>query len=124
EHTNLIIESIHLTPSSVVADVGAGTGYYTFRIASRVPQGKVFAIEIQDELIEILNKKKRDSAVENVQVIKADSLHTNLPRKEIDVAILVDVYHELSYPREVIQSVRESLKADGRLILVEYRGED
>jgi ubiquinone/menaquinone biosynthesis C-methylase UbiE len=124
ENSALIVESIGLTPSMVVADVGAGTGYYTFRLASRVPTGKVFAVEIQNDLIKVLNRKIKDSAIHNVQVIKGDTDNTHLPANAIDVAILVDVYHELSYPREVMHSISRSLKADGKLILVEYRGED
>ena len=124
ENTSRIVESIKLSPTTIVADVGAGTGYYTFRIAPKVPQGKVFAVELQDELIDILNKKIRDSAIRNVEVIKADTFNTHLPVNKIDVAIMVDVYHELFYPREVLKSINAALKPDGKLILVEYRGED
>ena len=124
ENTELIIASMHLNRASVVADIGAGTGFYTFRIASLVPEGKVFAVEIQDELIRFLNQKKKETSAQNVEVIKGDTLRVNLPDSSVDLAILVDVYHELSWPREVIRSIRNSLKQEGRILLVEYRGED
>ena len=124
ENTELAIENMQLSPNSVVADIGAGSGYYTFRIASRVPQGKVYAVEIQEELISMLNEKITASKIPNVEVVRGDTLGVNLPDSSIDVAIMVDVYHELSWPREIIQSVGKSLRANGKLILMEYRGED
>lgn len=124
ENTDKIVASLNLQPQSVVADVGAGTGYYTFRIAPLVPEGRVYAVEIQDELIETLVKRKSDSGAHNVEVIRGDTQRVNLPANTLDMALLVDVYHELSWPREIIQSIRESLKPDGKIILVEYRGED
>jgi precorrin-6B methylase 2 len=124
ENTELIVESMNLNPDMVVADIGAGTGYYTYRIAKRVPHGKVYAVEIQDEMIEMLNKKKNEIAAKNVEVVRGDTMNVNLQRKTVDLAILVDVYHELSWPREIIQSIGRSLKPGGRILLIEYRGED
>lgn len=124
ENTDLIVKSMKLKPGMVVADIGAGTGYYTFRIAKLVPQGKVYAVEIQDELIDLLNKKKNETGANHVEVILGDTLNVNLPENTVDLAILVDVYHELSWPREIIHSIGKSLKPGGKLLLVEYRGED
>lgn len=124
ENTDRAIGSMQLKKNSVVADVGAGTGYYTFRIASRVPNGKVYAVEIQDRFIKMLNDKKAENSINNVEVIKGDTLSVNLPDNAIDIVIMVDVYHELSWPREVIQSIRKSLRPDGKLMLMEYRAED
>lgn len=124
ENTDKAIAHMNLAPASVVADIGAGTGYYTFRISSHIPQGKVYAVELQEELINYLNKKKIRTSSLNVEVIRGDTLKVNLPDSSIDVAILVDVYHELAWPREIIQSIRKSLKPDGRILLIEYRGED
>ena len=124
ENTDLIIKSMKLKPDMVVADIGAGTGYYTFRIAKLVPQGKVFAVEIQDELIEMLNKKKNENGVKHLEVVHGDTVSVNLPENTVDLAILVDVYHELSWPREIIYSIGKSLKPGGKILLVEYRGED
>jgi precorrin-6B methylase 2 len=124
ENTEVAISNMMLKPASVVADIGAGTGYYTFRIAPRIPQGKIYAVEIQDELIKMLNDKKKETGARNVEVIRGDTLGVNLPDSTIDLAFMVDVYHELSWPREIIQSISKSLKRDGRILLIEYRGED
>jgi precorrin-6B methylase 2 len=124
ENTDLIVKSMELKPNMVVADIGAGTGYYTFRVAKMVPEGKVYAVEIQDELIDMLNKKKVETNANHVEVVRGDTLSVNLPVNTVDLAFLVDVYHELSWPREIIQSISKSLKSDGKILLVEYRGED
>ena len=124
ENTDLIVKSMKLKPGMVVADIGAGTGYYTFRIAKQVPNGKVYAVEIQDELIDMLNKKKNEIGANHIEVVRGDTMSVNLPENTVDLAILVDVYHELSWPREIIQSIGKSLKPGGKILLVEYRGED
>ncbi len=124
ENTKLAIEKIALSPSDVVADIGAGTGYYTFKISQKVTHGKVYAIEIQDEMIAYLTKKKQVSGIANVEVIKGTNQSLNLPGNSIDLAIMVDVYHELEYPHEILQAIKKSLKNTGKLLLLEYRAED
>lgn len=124
ENSELAIDNFQLQSNSVVADIGAGTGYYTFKIASRIPKGKVYAVEIQPEYIKILNEKITRNAVGNVEVIQGDTASPNLPDTAIDLAVMVDVYHELMYPREVLASIKKSLKKNGKLVLMEYRGED
>ena len=121
ESTDSIVQAMALKPNMVIADIGAGTGYYTFRVAKLVPQAKVYAVEIQEELIEILEKKKKET---NVEVVRGDTLGVNLAANTIDLAFLVDVYHELSWPHQIIQSIKKSLKSDGKILLIEYRGED
>ena len=124
ENTTLAIDKMNLLNSEVVADIGAGSGYYTFKIAAKVPQGKVYAVDIQDEMIRLLNERKQKEKAANVIVVKGNDSTTNLPRNSIDLAIMVDVYHELEYPHEILQSLRQSLKDNGKLLLIEYRGED
>src|SRR3954453_22552652 len=124
ENTALAIDKMNLSDSEVVADIGAGSGYYTFRIAAKVPQGKVYAVEIQDEMIRLLNERSHKEKVANVIVVKGSDTSANLPPSSIDLAIMVDVYHELDYPQEMLQSLRQALKDSGKLLLVEYRGED
>ncbi len=124
ENTALAISKLPINPTSVVADIGAGTGYYTFRIAKKVPQGKVFAVEVQDEFIQYLNQKKKELGQQNVQVIKGTETSPNLPDASVDLAIMVDVYHELLFPHEVLQALHKALKPNGKLLLLEYRAED
>jgi len=124
ENSNLSIEKMNLLPTSVVADIGAGTGYYTFKIAKKVPQGKVYAVEIQDELIRYLNNQKGELGATNVEVIKGDGKSPHLPDNSIDLAIMIDVYHELEYPKEMMHYISKALKSNGKILLLEYRAED
>ena len=121
ENTALAISKLPIRASSVVADIGAGTGYYTFRIASKVPQGKVYAVDVQDESVQFLQKKARQLGLNNVEVVKGSAQSPNLPDASVDLAIMVDVYHELEYPHEMLQALRKALKADGKILLLEYR---
>ena len=124
ENTTLAINKLPITKNSVVADIGAGSGYYTFRIAKKVPEGKVYAVEIQDEFVNILAQTKRTKAVKNVEIIKGNEQNPNLPANSIDLAIMVDVYHELAYPQEMLIALAKALKPDGKILLLEYRAED
>jgi len=124
ENTKLAIEKIILPANGSVADIGAGTGYYSFRLSAKVPQGKVYAVEIQDELIELLQNKKASLKDSNIEVVKSTNKSINLPDNSIDLAIMVDVYHELEFPAEVLQSISKALKTRGKILLIEYRGED
>ena len=124
ENTNLAISRLPINKSSVVADIGAGSGYYTFRIAPKVPDGKVYAVEIQDDAVKYLKDKAGKLKNNNVIVVKGGEKSPNLPVNTIDLAIMVDVYHELYYPHEMLQAIRRSLKQKGKLLLLEYKAED
>lgn len=124
ENTALAIQNLPVRKNGTVADIGAGSGYYTFRLAKAVPEGKVYAVEIQDAAIRYLQNLKRDEKYDNVEVIKGSEKSPNLPHNVLDLAIMVDVYHELLFPYEVLQEIRSSLKPDGKLLLIEYRAED
>ncbi|CAN5433547.1 class I SAM-dependent methyltransferase [soil metagenome] len=124
ENTSLAIEKIQLPANGVAADIGAGTGYYSFRLAAKVPQGKVYAVEIQDEMIALLKNKKQQIKDSVVDIVKSTALSPNLPPNSTDLAIMTDVYHELEYPAEMLQAIYTALKPDGKLLLIEYRGED
>ncbi|MEX2513181.1 MAG: class I SAM-dependent methyltransferase [Cyclobacteriaceae bacterium] len=124
ENTALAIENLPVTRESVVADIGAGSGYYTFRIAPKVPNGKVYAVEIQDEAIQYIRNKSKEIGQKNVEAIKGNEKSPNLPQNSIDLVIMVDVYHEISYPKEMLTEIKKSLKQNGKLLLIEYRGED
>ncbi|CAN5269725.1 class I SAM-dependent methyltransferase [soil metagenome] len=124
ENTALAIENMNLSPDAVVADIGAGTGYYSFSIAAKIPNGKVYAVDIQDEMITYLEENNASGDIKNVEVVKGSERSPNLPDNSIDLAIMVDVYHELEYPHEMLQAIKKSLKPDGKILLLEYREED
>ena len=124
ENTRLAIDKMPLPPHAVVADIGAGTGYYSFRIAAKIPGGRQYAVAIQDEMIQLLRNQKAALKDSVVTIIKGSALSVNLPANSIDLAIMVDVYHELAFPREMLQSIRQALKPTGKILLIEYRGED
>ena len=124
ESISLALENLPISSNSVVADIGAGSGYYTFRIAPKVPEGKVYAVEIQDEAIQYLQNRTKELGFSNVVPILGAEQTPNLPANSIDLVIMVDVYHELEYPQEMLTAIKESLKPDGKILLIEYRGED
>ena len=124
ENTDLAIEQMNIQPDMVVADIGAGTGYYAFKIATQNPQGKVYAVDIQPEMLTIMQTKIEKNRVANVSLVLGDPQDPHLPDDSIDLAIMVDVYHELAYPREMMLAITKSLKKGGRFVLLEYRMED
>jgi ubiquinone/menaquinone biosynthesis C-methylase UbiE len=124
ERPDQVVEQMKLKPADVVADIGAGTGYFSFRISRVVKQGKVFAVDVQPEMLAVIEKRKKESKTDNVIAVKSEEADAKLPDNSVDVALLVDVYHEFSFPREMMLSVVKSLKPGGRVVQIEYRGED
>lgn len=124
ENTDLAVQNLPLQPNSVVADIGAGTGYYSFKIARRIPNGKLYAVEIQDEMISQLDVRKKEAGDSNVTIVKGSERSPNLAANSTDLALMVDVYHELAYPQEMLQALHKALRPSGKLVLLEYRGED
>lgn len=125
ENPTKAIQLIGIKPGMVVADIGAGVGYYSFRIAELVgPQGKVYANDIQPEMLMLLKKRLRQRKLDNVEVVLGTEKDPKLPPNSCDLILMVDVYHEFSQPIAMMAKIRESLKPDGRLILLEYRKED
>lgn len=124
ENSNLAISKLPVTESSVVADIGAGTGYYTFKIYQKVPKGRVYAVEVQNDAVTYLKNKAGQLNASNVTAIKGTEKSPELPENSIDLVLMVDVYHELSYPHEMLQNIRKSLKPKGKLLLMEYKAED
>jgi ubiquinone/menaquinone biosynthesis C-methylase UbiE len=123
ERTDILVKSLNLTAGMQIADIGAGTGFLLREIAKLVgEQGQVFAVDIQPEMLGKLKNLQKN--YRNITPILASELKTNLAPNSTDLAIMVDVYHELAYPFEVIQDTMQALKKNGRLALVEYRGED
>jgi precorrin-6B methylase 2 len=125
EQPDRLIQALQLKPGQVVADIGAGSGYFTWRMAQRVlPGGKVYANDIQPEMLALLEKSMAARNITNVLPVLGSDKSPNLPEESIDLAIMVDVYHEMDQPYEMIQAIVKSLKPNGRLVFVEYRGEE
>jgi len=124
EGTNILLRELQLKPTDVVADIGAGTGYFSFRISPLVPQGKVLAVDIQPEMISALRENKVRSKARNVEPVLGTTKDPNLPEGTVDVVLIVDAYHEFDHPREMMQAIRTSLSPTGRVVLAEYRAED
>ncbi len=119
-----LVEALALSASDVVADIGAGTGYFTFRLASEVPGGLVYAVDIQQRMIDTLRARIARRDAENVQPVHSSIMDPELPDGSIDLALMVDAYHEFSHPREMMQALYEDMEPGGRVVLVEYRAED
>lgn len=123
EQPQRLIDDLDLRSSDVVADIGAGTGYFSFRIAPLVPQGRVLAVDLQPEMLEIVEFLKQDQGVTNVETVQASLTDPHLPAG-IDLVLMVDAYHEFEYPREVMTAIASALDPGGRVVLAEYRGEN
>ncbi|MEA5526552.1 class I SAM-dependent methyltransferase [Nodularia spumigena] len=124
EQPSKIVSALNLQPDNVVADIGAGTGYLSFRIAPLLTDGKVLAVDIQPEMLEIIDFFKQEKNITNVEPILATLTNPNLPDASVDLALMVDAYHELEYPQEVMTGIVKALKPGGKVVLVEYRGEN
>jgi ubiquinone/menaquinone biosynthesis C-methylase UbiE len=119
------LDALAFKPGMIVADVGAGTGYMSLRMARRVgPTGKVYANDLQPEMLRRLRANAEKAGITNIETVQGEEADPKLPRGQMDLVLLVDVYHEFSKPREMIDKIRDSLKPDGRLVLLEYRKED
>ena len=124
ENPQNAIEHLDLKSTDVVGDIGAGTGYFTFRISPLVPQGKVIAVDIQSEMLELINFVKNEENITNIETVLGDVDNPKLSPSTVDIALLVDAYHEFEYPREMMLGIVAALKPGGRVILLEYRGEN
>ncbi len=124
EMPDQVVANMNLAPSDVVADIGAGSGYFSFRIAEKVPEGEVLAVDIQPEMLDLIEQRKTAGVGENIRTILGAIDDPRLPENSVDAAIMVDAYHEFSHPFEMIDGIYRSLKTGGRIFLLEYRGED
>lgn len=124
EETSTLLKNMQLKSTDAVADIGAGSGYHVFKIAPKVSDGGVFAVDIQPEMIEAMKEKNKKAKEDNIQFIKGIEISANLPENSVDKILMVDVYHEFEYPVEMLASMKKALKADGKIYLIEYRVED
>ena len=124
ERTDLVVQHLPLEPDSVVADIGAGSGFFARRIAQRLPAGQVIAVDIQPEMLAILREIAVAEGIDNIETVLATEQSLKLAPGSIDIALFVDVYHELARPLEVMRELRTALKPGGKVVLIEYRAED
>src|SRR5689334_4901198 len=125
EQPDAALDAIGVAKGSTVADVGAGAGALTWRLAERVgPTGKVYANDIQPKMLELLRRNMEQRKIRNVETVLGEVDDPKLPPGAIDLILLADVYHEFSEPQKMLRHMRLSLKPDGRLVLLEYRAED
>jgi len=119
------LQLIGIHAGMIVADVGAGTGYMTTRLATLVgPTGRVYTNDLQPNMLRITQDKARAAGLSNVEIVQGTETDARLPADAIDLALLVDVCHEMWHPQEMLRSIRRSLKPSGELVLIEYRKED
>jgi predicted methyltransferase len=125
EHPDQALDEIGIAKGSSVADIGAGSGAITWRLAERVgPAGKVYANDIQPQMLVLLRQNMAQRKLANVEAVLGAVDDPKLPPASVDLELLIDVYHEFSHPQEMLRHLRDSLKPGGRLVLLEYRGED
>jgi predicted methyltransferase len=125
EQPQRVIDALDIREGQTVADLGAGSGYFSFRMAPKVGNaGKVLAVDIQEEMLNVVRQRARREGIKNVLAIRSSESDAKLPPDSVDLLLMVDVYHELEYPYEVMRSVVKALKPGGRVALVEYRKED
>lgn len=124
ENTTTLLKNMDIQPSDVIADIGAGSGYHVFKMAKKAFEGQIYAVDIQDEMLKAIQKKKESLGTQNIKTIKGSEQTVNLADNSVDKVLMVDVYHEFNFPIEMIASIHRALRKGGKLYLIEYRGED
>ena len=124
EDVSTLIKNMKVRSVDHIADIGAGSGYHAFKLASLVKNGLIYAVDIQSEMLNEIELKKKSNKISNIKTILGSEKGIDLPKHSLDKVLLVDVYHEFSYPIEMIKSIKDALKPKGLLFLIEYRGED
>ena len=124
ENTSLLLKNLAVKPGMVIADIGAGSGYHSALLSKMVGTGKVFAVDVEPEMIIYLNERIKQEKLSRIIPVLSAEQEVSLPGNTVDIMLLVDVYHEFSYPYEMALSMRAALKPGGKLVLVEFRSED
>ena len=125
EDCRMMLDALGVRPGATVCDMGAGNGFYTLELARMVgPEGLVYAVDIQPEMLRMLSRRAAQEGLENIRLVLGSPIDPRLPVGEIDLVLCVDVYHEFSHPEAMLARIRDSLSDDGKLVLVEFRGED
>jgi len=124
ENTSLLLKNLSVKPGMLIADIGAGSGYHSALLSKMVGTGKVFAVDLEPEMIAYLNERIKQEKLARIVPVLSTEQKVSLPDNTVDMMLLVDVYHEFSYPYEMALSMRAALKSGGKLVLVEFRSED
>jgi len=124
ERTDLVIDNLPFEPDSDVADIGVGSGHFALQIAERLSSGTVYAVDIQPEMLAIVESRAVAAGLDNVELVLATETSPGLGPDSIDLAFMVDAYHEFAKPREVMQQLRVALRPGGKVVLIEYRAEN
>ncbi len=124
ENTSLLLKNLAIKSGMVIADIGAGSGYHSALLSKMVGTGKVFAVDVEPEMIAYLNKRIKQEKLSGIVPVLSSEQNVSLPDNTVDMMLLVDVYHEFSYPYEMALSMLAALKPGGKLVLVEFRSED
>jgi SAM-dependent methyltransferase len=124
ENVSNLIQNMSIKSYDTIADIGAGSGYHAFRMAPLAEKGLVYAVDIQGEMLMAIEKTKESSKIRNVETILGSEKSVHLPKNSVDKILMVDVYHEFNFPVEMIASMKNALKPNGQLFLIEYRAED
>ncbi|OZV70141.1 SAM-dependent methyltransferase [Winogradskyella aurantia] len=124
EKVSSLIKNMDIQSNDVIADIGAGSGFHVFKMAPLAHNGKIYAVDIQPQMLEAIRTNPLYNKNNNIETILGTEKSVNLPENSIDKILMVDVYHEFNFPYEMIMSMKKALKIDGKLFLIEYRGED
>jgi protein-L-isoaspartate O-methyltransferase len=124
ENTSLLLKNLAVKSDMVIADIGAGSGYHSALLSKMVGTGKVFAVDVEPEMIIYQNERIKQEKLSRIVPVLSTEQEVSLPENTVDIMLLVDVYHEFSYPYEMALSMRAALKSGGKLVLVEFRSED
>ena len=124
ENTSQLLMNMNIQPDDTIADIGAGSGYHTFKMAKLASEGFVYAVDIQPEMIQAISVKQSEQQVNNIQTIQGSEKSINLDENSVSKILLVDVYHEFNFPKEMIKSIHKSLTSEGKIYLIEYKAED
>lgn len=125
EDCRMLLEALQLKPGQTICDLGCGNGFYTLELARRVgPEGTVYAVDIQPEMLRLLVARARQAKLFNIRPVLGTVMDPRLPPGEVDLVFCVDVYHEFSHPELMLGRIRESLRQEGQIVLAEFRGED
>jgi len=124
ENVSTLIKNMSIDSEDIVADIGAGSGYHTFRMALKAQKGFIYAIDIQEEMLSEISSRINKGYLKNIAPILGNETNINLAENSVDKILLVDVYHEFKYPFEMMKSIKKALRSNGKIFIIEYRGED